>query len=61
MDIIDKRYAWDTKHIAGIKLFRKAYGNLASKYKELTWGGSWTKGKYGALGDWAHIELKDGY
>lgn len=58
MDIIDKRYAWEDKHIDGIKKFRKAYGELASKYSEITWGGTWTTGKYGALGDWAHIELK---
>lgn len=58
LDIIDKRYAWDSQYMSQIKAFRLAYGSLASQYPEITWGGTWTKGKYGALGDWAHIELK---
>jgi len=58
VDIIDKRYAWNEQHINHIKAFRASYGSLASQYPEIIWGGTWTKGKYGALGDWAHIELK---
>lgn len=57
VDIIDKRYAWDTKYLAEIKKFRLAYGALTKNYPEVTWGGTWTKGKYGAMGDWAHLEI----
>jgi hypothetical protein len=58
LDIIDRRYAWNDQYINQIKAYRSKYGALCKKYPEITWGGTWTKGKYGALGDWAHIELK---
>jgi hypothetical protein len=56
VDIIDQRYGWDGP-LKNIEEFRLAYSAQVSNYKELTWGGHWTK--YGALGDWAHIELND--
>jgi lysozyme len=54
IDIIDKRYGWDEKHLDKIKAFRNDLMSEVQKYPELSSGGNW-KG-FGELGDWAHVQ-----
>ena len=56
VDIIDSRYGWDEDYIEQIRDFRVALGKEVYKYPNLIWGGNWHK-SYGALGDWAHVEI----